>query len=381
MSSRILSRRDLATLVRDRKEELLQRWSRRVRADPSVPEANQLTELELRNDIPSLIDSIVSCLGANEGAQASGQAIAGRAPLLDHAHQRISKEYRLSAFLSELLQFRAAVLDLCATEGKALDVEAERCLHAAVDQCMIGGSQELEEALFRKFREQAAFRERFIGILGHDLRGPLQSINLIVSLLERDLTTEPQIRLISRLVASSDRMRRMIADLLDVTRARHSGGIPMTPREADLRVVARQMIDEMARACAHRSIVLEAHGDLRGVWDPDRMAQVISNLVSNALDYSLPDTPVRVVLRGEPAQVLVSVNNQGPTIAPEAMAHVFEPFAQGSQDGRVAQGQGLGLGLFIAQQIVVAHQGTITIASTPDEGTTFSVRLPRSALP
>jgi signal transduction histidine kinase len=374
-----LSRHDLVVLLRDRKEDLVQQWTRRVLDDPSVPEANRLSEPELRDDIPRLIDRITKCLEASEEGEASGQAIAESSTVRDHARQRVSKEYRLTAVLSELMQFRGAVLDLIATTGTAVEIDAARCLHAAIDQSMICGSQEMEESVIKTFREQAAFRERFIGILGHDLRDPLQSINLVTARLGLDLTAEPQRKLVGRIAAISNRMGRMIADLLDVTRARLGGAIPIAPKEADLGAVARQTIDEMADARAHRTIELETHGDLRGVWDPDRMAQVLSNLLSNALDYSPPDTLVRVVLRGELAHVLVTVNNQGPTVATEVMAQLFDPFVQGSQGGRVARGQGLGLGLFIAQQIVVAHKGSIDVASTQEEGTTFTVRVPRSA--
>jgi signal transduction histidine kinase len=109
------------------------------------------------------------------------------------------------------------------------------------------------------------------------------------------------------------------------------------------------------------------------------MARVMANLTSNALDYSSPDTPVRVVLRGEATHVLISVNNHGPTIGHGVMDQIFEPFVQGSQGGRVSKGQGLGLGLFITRQIVEAHGGSIDVASTAEEGTTFTVRIPRRA--
>jgi len=170
----------------------------------------------------------------------------------------------------------------------------------------------------------------------------------------------------------------MITDLLAVTRVRLGGGIPIEPKPTDLRSVVQQAIDELEIAHPGRTIHLDVVGDAHGVWDPGRIGQVISNLVSNAIDYSPSDSKVVVLLHGEETCVDLVVNNLGPTIAPATMERLFDPFVQGSQGGRVAQGQGLGLGLFIARQIAEAHGGSIAVKSTPEEGTTFTVRLPRS---
>jgi signal transduction histidine kinase len=367
----------LAATLRDQKNELVLRWTRRVLDDPMIPEADRLSGPELRDHIPKLIDNLADCLEAVEGAEASGRAIGAGGNSREHARDRIESDYSLTEAMRELSHFRAAILDLCATQGAVLDSDAARCLHAAIDQSMISGSDEMERAAVAKFGQEAAFRERFIGILGHDLRNPLQAIRFAAaSLLERDDTTAPQTRLMHRIAMSADHMGRMIAGLLDVTRARLGGGIPIEPKLADLRVISRQSIDELEIAHPFRTIQLDVQGDVRGVWDPDRIAQVVSNLVGNAIDYSPVDTPVRVDLRVEGTDVLLVVNNRGPTIAPEMMAQLFDPFRRGSQGGAV--GQGLGLGLFIAQKIVEAHGGAIAVASTPEEGTTFTVRLPHS---
>jgi signal transduction histidine kinase len=368
---------DLAALLRRHKEDLLRRWTRRVLSDPRVPEASRLSEPELRDHIPRLIDRIVGCLEAADQGQAAGQANDVDSDGKDHAHHRLAEDYSLTEALSELSHFRAAILDLCAVHGVTLEVDAARTLHAAIDQAMISGSDVMEHAAREKSRERAAFRERFMGILGHDLRSPLQAINLATAIVLKHHDTTDAIALLARRIAgSADRMGRMIADLLDLTRARQGGGIPIELKQADLGAIVQQAIDEVAVAHPDRTIDLDAQGEASGAWDPDRMAQVMANLVSNALDYSPVGTPVRVVLRAEAGYVSVAVNNRGSTIAPEVMARLFEPFVQGAQEGRVAQGQGLGLGLFIVRQIVEAHGGSIGVASTKEEGTTFTVRLP-----
>jgi signal transduction histidine kinase len=190
---------------------------------------------------------------------------------------------------------------------------------------------------------------------------------------------EPHVRLLRRIASSADRMGRMIHDLLDVTRSRLGGGLPLEPKPIDLVIVCKQVIDELEIAHSKRTIELDAPSEVPGVWDPDRLAQVVSNLLGNALDYGAPETPVRVTVDDRGAEVSLSVNNQGPAIEPDAAARLFDPFQQGAQDGRATRGRGLGLGLFIVKAIVEAHGGSIAVASTPDAGTTFHVRLPRSA--
>ena len=365
----------LAALLRDRKEELIRQWTERILSDPAVPEAKRLSEPELRDHAPALIDRIVGCLEGS-GGEAAGRAMPN-AEGKEHARQRLAEAYELTEAMSELSHLRAAILELAGDEGVSVDRDASLCLHMAIDRSMITGCREMERVALAQSRERTRVRERFIAVLGHDLRNPVQAIKLTAALLMRDATTEPQNLLAGRIVASADRITRMISDLLDLTRARSDGGIPIEPKHADLSAIAHQAIDELRTTRPNRTVQLDARGDVSGVWDPDRMAQVMSNLVSNALDYSQPDTPVRVDLRGEAAHVLAMVNNRGPTIAPEMMAQIFDPFVQGSQGGRVARGQGLGLGLFITQQIVTAHGGSIDVTSTTEEGTTFTVRVPR----
>ena len=219
----------------------------------------------------------------------------------------------------------------------------------------------------------AGFREHLVGIVSHDLRNPLTAIVTSAQLLLRyGELPERQGRVVARISSSADRMARMIDDLLDFARTRLGGDFPIHPRRIDLRQLCEQTVEELEFAFT-RQVKLEAEGDLWGDWDPDRMAQVISNLVGNALQHS--DGEVSVTLRGDTDVVTLETHNGGPPIPPEVLPHVFEPGrrASGSRSG------GLGLGLFIGQQIVLAHGGTIAVRSEAEEGTTFTVVLPRKA--
>ncbi|AKJ02879.1 PAS domain S-box-containing protein [Archangium gephyra] len=218
------------------------------------------------------------------------------------------------------------------------------------------------------------FRERLMGIVSHDLRGPLHGISLTTEqLLRRDDVAGPVLAGVQRIARSTERMARMITDLLDFTRARLGGGIPLQLRHCNLVELVRATLEEHEVTHPGRFVLSHAPGSYSGEWDPDRLAQVVSNLVGNALQHGARDTPVAVSLEHEDATLVLAVRNQGPPIPEALLPHVFDPFRRANHHSR----QGLGLGLYIAQQLILAHGGSITVSSREDSGTTFTVRLPR----
>jgi signal transduction histidine kinase len=230
-----------------------------------------------------------------------------------------------------------------------------------------------------QLRRTAEFRERFLGIVSHDLRNPLNAVLLSAkALMQSECVMKEQLKNVRRIVGSTERMRRMITDLLDFTRGRLGGGIPITPEPVNLRHLCRHLLEELEASHPGRGLRLEASGDFLGEWDPDRLAQVVGNLCKNALDYSPEDTPVELVLHDEGDTVRLEVHNRGAPIPPDQLPHVLEPFRQATTDRR-KPASGLGLGLYIVQQIVHAHGGTVTVRSTGADGTTFTVKLPRHA--
>jgi signal transduction histidine kinase len=172
-------------------------------------------------------------------------------------------------------------------------------------------------------------------------------------------------------------MARMIGDLLDFTRSRLGGGFPIHTRRMDLRELSQAVIEELELAYPDRTIELEARGDAWGNWDPDRIAQVVSNLVGNALQHSPAGSTVRLDLRDEGDRVLLETSNAGPPIPAEVLPHIFDPGRRGPPGRGRNESSGLGLGLFIVREIVLAHGGEISVRSSAEEGTTFTVSLPR----
>jgi signal transduction histidine kinase len=369
----------LADLLRERREELIRRWTERVCSDPRLGKARRLSEPELHDHVPQIIDDLVRVLEASQASEARGRDLGSSAAAEEHARSRRARGFRLDDTLREFSHFRAALLDLCTAAGVPLAGEVAELVHAVLDENMITGATEMERASLAEVEERAATRERFVGIFGHDLRDPLQAIRFVhATLLARADTTPEQARILRRAAASADRMAGMIHDLLDLTRARLGSGIGIDRKPAALDGICRQMVDELSLAHPGRTVELDAPVDARGDYDPDRLAQVVSNLVGNALKYGRPDTPVRVTLREEGSLAVLSVHNSGPAIPAAAQAHIFDPFRRAELQ-KTSGDDSLGLGLYIVQQIVEAHGGSIAVASTPEEGTTFTARLPRAA--
>ncbi len=250
----------------------------------------------------------------------------------------------------------------------------ERSIHYAIERAT---SARLAASLSEQKRIEE-LRERLLGIIGHDLRNPLSSISMAGHLLlAQGSDDDPKTKIARRIVSSADYMARLINELLDFTRARLGGGIPIDPKPMSLSDVCRRAVEELQATYPDRAIELLAIADAHGVWDPDRVRQIVSNLVDNALQHGAPQTPVRVVIRAsDSSDAVLEVQNQGAAIPVDVLPHVFDPFRRGGErDEREGSHRGLGLGLHIVEQIVAAHGGGIDVRST-DEGTTFTVRLP-----
>ena len=186
-------------------------------------------------------------------------------------------------------------------------------------------------------------------------------------------------RPLQRIVSATGRAQRIIHDLLDFTRARLGGGLPAQCRALDFHALARQVMEELRAAHPERELSLEQHGDGQMFWDGDRVAQVLTNLVTNALHYSPPGTPVRVRTWSEAGEGGLEVHNEGPPIAADVRARLFQPLQRGVEGDGARRS--VGLGLYIVEQLVRAHGGLIDVRSEEGEGTTFRVRLPRGGPP
>jgi signal transduction histidine kinase len=226
-----------------------------------------------------------------------------------------------------------------------------------------------------ELKELERKRDTFLGMLGHDLRNPLSSIVMCAHLMKNRAIDEETIRATDRILNSAQRMGLMIDHMLAFASARVGPGIPIRPTPVDLRHLCQRIIAEL-EPVSTGMLKLEMFGDLLGVWDADRVEQVVSNLVGNAIQHGVPRTRVAVRVDGTCSErVVLSVENEG-VIPPSLLPTVFEPFSRARDDhGR----QGLGLGLYITLEIVEAHGGTVRVKSSEADGTIFTVELPRDS--
>jgi signal transduction histidine kinase len=277
-------------------------------------------------------------------------------PPESYAHLQAEIEHRKQVEKA----LRESLADLRRTEGELKRTVGER------------------ERLIENLSRTVRFSEMFVGILGHDLRNPLSAISTASTHLLRRVGDEKLAKTVGRIVSSSERMARMIDQLLDFTRLRLGRGLPLSPQRTDFEEVCRLALDELDDVLGGRTVEFKVEGDTVGHWDVDRLGQLTSNLLANALQHGTPGEPVVITIDGQDADaVRVGVANQG-VVRPEILPVIFEPF-RSTSDRKEAHSSGLGLGLFISRQIVLAHGGSIDVKSSEQEGTCFTVVVPRRA--
>lgn len=221
--------------------------------------------------------------------------------------------------------------------------------------------------------ETGIVREQFIAVLGHDLRSPLSAIRMSADLLEAKLPAGREQQLAIAIRQSSQRMNHLIEDVLDFSRAKLGGGIPVKRTLVDnLGDVFTAVINEIMMSHPNVTIRQEVVISPGVFCDAGRMGQLLSNLLGNAVAHGARDCPIDVSASMQENHIVLSVMNHGPEIPDVLLPLLFQPFKRAA-GGR---GEGLGLGLYIASQIVAGHNGTLSVTSTPEDGTRFIARFP-----
>jgi signal transduction histidine kinase len=350
-------------------------------AAAQLPAAADMDSLALRDHAEQLLRAIIKDISSPQNDEEREQKSKGRAarPLQarsteaeTHALLRAQSGFTMNQLAAEYRSLRASVLYLW----------TKACKPAAIDPRDV---YRFNEAIDQAVAESVAFfstqieneRNLFLGMLGHDMRSPLQVIQMTAAYLSKlDLGTDVA-TCAARLSKSTRSLKALLDDLLDFNRTKLGLGITISPAAVDLAREFSAELEQLRAANPGRRIDLEIGGDVSGVWDINRLNQLLGNLVVNALKYGASSSPVKIVLNGSVVEVIFSVHNQGPKIEQSILAQIFEPLKRGLDHQAVAGSDGsMGLGLYIAREIAIAHHGDISAKSDENE-TVFTVRLPR----
>jgi signal transduction histidine kinase len=297
----------------------------------------------------------------------------------EHGAGRAEHGFSVEEMIAEFRALRASVTRLWAQQHEVIDAQGFRDLtrfNESVDQAMA-------ESVAQYSRGVGESRERFLAILGHDLRNPIGAITTSTAFMlehasDSDDLAQPYRSLIEAIARSARRMSQMVADLLEFARVSFGHMIPIERAAMDLTDVVRGVVAEVRESSPERRITLNITGDLRGEWDADRLFQAITNLLTNAVQHGSPAAPIRVTASGKANTVVIAVQNAGPTLGEQQIKQI----ARGMDEpARSSPGDRhhLGLGLYIVNKIVTAHGGRVGVQSSDEAGTTFTLSLPRVA--
>lgn len=252
-------------------------------------------------------------------------------------------------------------------------------LFKPIDSHVLKSKADVFLDLFRQKKELAnalRLNEMFVGILGHDLRNPLNTIVMGAQHLECSVTNESDLKTVRRMFSAGERMTAMIEQLLDLTRARLAGGLGFLDgrEQLDVGALVQRAADELRGAYPNRELLVEVKGGCVSAGDPVRLIQVFSNVLANAVNHGAEGAPVEVTVHEAEHEVVVQIRNRG-AVAPDILPTIFDPFR--GRQSTSSKSRGLGLGLFISQQIAMAHGGSVSVESNEVDGTRCTVRLPK----
>jgi signal transduction histidine kinase len=372
----------LASFISDHMEDILAEWEAFART--LSPAADTMDALALRDHARLMLEAIAKDIQTAQTPEQQERKSKGLAPVFrgaataaaSHGALRHSVGFDLRQLVAEFRALRATVLRLWIRHeryGDAQGADEIARFNEAIDQA-------LAESVDSYSQELAHSRDTFLAILGHDLRSPLNALFGVMRILEEPRSEAQRADALAAGTRSVSTMSAMIRDLLEYTRTRLGKGIPIAPAPASLESTCRTALKEVSLAYPQTGFRFEAEGTLDGVFDSGRMHQVVANLLNNAVQHGLRGRPISMIARGDAGTLSLAVTNEATPIAPEQLQVMFDPLVRLS-DGRAdpARESNLGLGLFIAKEIVVAHGGSIDVTSDAEAGTTFRVRLPRRA--
>ncbi len=372
----------LAQFITENLDVILIEWE--AFATSLLAPGQTMTSLALRDHATQILQAIAQDIeeGQTDLEQAYKSkgyvriAESTRTAAMTHGALRYLAGFDLRQLAAEFRALRASVLRLWLKRGVSGDnalYEMTR-FNEAIDQA-------LAESISNYSDEVARSRDTFLAILGHDLRSPLSAIaNSGLYLASPGLLpTGAALDAARRITRSSAKMNSMIRDLLEYTRTRLGRAIPVSPEAVNMEQICAIVFDEVRAAHPARIFRLETSGQLQGQFDSERLQQVLSNLLNNAVQHGARNQPITLSAQGEADKITVRVRNYGRRIPADQLQVIFNPLVQipSGQTDEESPVTSLGLGLYIAHQIVAMHGGTMVAESSDEDGTVFSAHLPR----
>ena len=338
----------------------------------------------LRNDAGIMLRAIVDDMAteqtlAEQKAKSQGTSECDASGLnraaIGHALARVKDGFDIRRMVAEFRALRASVNRLwfesvpLAYRDQMDDMSR---FNEALDQLVTASIAAFTERIDHS-------RQLFLAILGHDLRQPLFSIKMYSDVLLRPgapADTRPIIEGINR---CSDSMTKLLADMLDFTSSRLGSPMPVYPARCNIGIIGKDVVEEVRASAPAADLHFEESGDLEGTWDPTRLRQLVSNLLTNAIQHGSPHDPITTTVRAssDDREVTLAIHNRGKSIPAEILGTLFDPMVRITDDEKPRPHGSIGLGLYICRQIVLAHQGKITVESDSEDGTIFTIRLPK----
>ncbi|WP_431033326.1 ATP-binding protein [Pseudomonas yamanorum] len=370
----------LPDFIVDNIEPILQAWEDFART--IVTPGADLDRAALRDHAEQMLRAIVADLRTTQTVQeqidkAQGMGPSGKHETAaeTHAVTRLLAGFTIDQMVSEYRALRSSVLGQWTNQFKAgtsLNFDDMIRFNEAIDQA-------LAESIASYSRAVEASRNIFLGVLGHDLRTPLGAILLGSDILRQSEGIGARaVKVASQIHTSVKRASQIVGDLLDLTRCQMGPGIPVTTSVIDLSPLCGRVVEEIRAFHPEANVQFEAKASVSGKFDGPRLEQVFSNIISNAVNHGDSHLPITVNLSVTKDEAVFSVHNNGEPIPDDVLPFIFNPMGRFSQRVAIDHGptEGLGLGLFIASEIVTSHQGSIEVTSDSERGTTFLVKLP-----
>ena len=371
----------LATFITENMDCILSEWE--AFATTLEPAASQMSPLALRDHAKGILTAIVLDIRTRQNAQEQLQKSQGLAPEPEgaasaasiHGGLRHDSNFSLVQLSAEFRALRATVLRLWLPQVSTMS--------SSTNDEMVRFNESIDQALAESVVTYSAradhTRELFLAVLGHDLRAPLSTLSMAGQLLMSEATPAAQVGPIGlRIERCARLMSIMVDDLIGYTRTQLGAGMPTMLLDTDLRPICEAAVEDALATHPGSDFDVALVGDLVGQYDGVRMHQLMTNLLINAAQYGGRSAPALLRARADADTVIIEVTNQGNTIPADSLQSIFRPLIQLPAEGDARPGTSLGLGLFIAREIALAHGGTIVVSSSEMQGTTFTVRLPRN---